>query len=64
MSIKLDLEEYCQDNCDEFEPRVSKSESYICTFTEETKEVRTTVSCVHRNRCMALRNNLLRGLEK
>ena len=61
MSIKLDVDPWCQ-NCPDFEANVErKKESYYCHYENDRKTVSqyladTTITCVNRDRCYAIKH--------
>ena len=61
MSIKLDVDPWCQ-NCPDFEAKVEKKEeTYFCNYEDICKTVsqclaNTTITCVNRDRCYAIKH--------
>lgn len=57
--IKLDLKDYCQNNCPNFEPKIKRSKEQICYGSYRYC---TTISCEHAAMCESVRAYL--GKEK
>ena len=56
--IRLEIADYCND-CDAFEPDVSKREYGYSVMHEELKACDTTVRCENANRCKAIYNRMI-----
>lgn len=62
--IKLELEEYCHDNCRAFEPVVNFGTSIYDVAGEERQYSDTVVQCSKRRICKKLVEYLKRTMDK
>ena len=64
--IKLITDPWCE-NCPEFEPNIEKGDRVVGGFdfcTPEKTFTNTTVTCIHRNRCMSIKDYLANQKEE